>query len=133
MTRALDASRGKDYFTKAKNSVRMANIAIQEKAYDNSVMSAIHGAINALDALTTSYLGKRSSGEHTNTLALVKGILTQKEYAETAKQFSSLMTMKNTSEYQPDLTSQSDAEKAVKWAERIVTRVAEKLKGLENS
>lgn len=76
MTRAIDNSRGKDYLTKAENSLRMAKIAIKEKAYDNAAMSAIHGSINALDALTTSYLGKRASGEHTNTLTLIKGILT---------------------------------------------------------
>jgi len=133
MTRALDTSRGKDYFTKAENSLRMAKIAIQEKAYDNAVMSAIHSSINALDALTTSYLGKRASGEHTNTLALIKGILPQKEYSETAKQFSSLMSLKNTSEYQPNLMSQSDAETSVKWAERIISRVREKIEDLENS
>ena len=133
MTRAIDASRGKDYLTKAKNSLRMAKIAIQEKAYDNAVMSAIHGAINALDALTTSYLGKRASGEHTDALALIKGILNQREYPETAKQFSSLLSLKNASEYQPDLMSHSDAEKSVKWAERIISRVEEKLGGLEHS
>jgi len=71
----------------------MAKIAIKEKAYDNPAMSAIHSAINALDALTTSYLGKRASGEHTNALALIKGILTQKEYAETEKQFGSLLSL----------------------------------------
>ena len=96
-------------------------------------MSAIHGAINTLDALTTSYLGKRTSGEHTDALAMIKGILNQREYAETAKQFSSLLSLKNASEYQPDLMIQSDAERAVKWAERIIGRVEEKLQGLKNS
>jgi hypothetical protein len=107
----------------------MAKIAVREKAHDNAAMSAIHSSINALDALTTSYLGKRASGVHTNTLALIKGILTQKEYAEVAKQFGSLMALKNVSEYQPNLMTQSEAEMCVKWAERIVNRVGEKLKG----
>jgi hypothetical protein len=39
--------------------------------------------------------------------------------------------MKNASEYQPDLMSSNDAERSVKWAERLVTKVKEKLKGLE--
>jgi len=64
MTRAIDARKAMNYLTKAENSLRMAKIAIREKAYDNAVMSAIHGAINALDALTVSYLGKRASGTH---------------------------------------------------------------------
>jgi uncharacterized protein (UPF0332 family) len=132
MTRRIDANRGRDYLTKAENSLRRAKIAISEKAFDNAVMSAIHSSINALDALATSYIGKRASGEHTNTLALIKGILTQKEYAETAKQFSSLMSMKNASEYQPNLMTQSEAEMSVKWAERILDRVIEKLEGLQD-
>ena len=110
----------------------MAKIAIKEKAYDNAAMSAIHSSINALDALTTLYLGKRASGEHTNTLSLIKGILTQKEYTETAKQFGSLLSLKNAAEYQTNLMSQSEAEMSVKLAERIVNRVKEMISGLEN-
>jgi len=128
MTRAIDARKAMNYLTKAENSLRMAKIAIREKAYDNAVMSAIHGAINALDALTVSYLGKRASGTHTDVLSLIKGILDADEYEEVKKQFSSLLSMKNVSEYQPDLMGSSDAEKSVKWAERIVSRVKSKLK-----
>lgn len=40
----------------------MVKIALKEGEYDSATMSAVHGAINALDALTTSYLGKRASG-----------------------------------------------------------------------
>ena len=133
MTRASDSSRGRDFLTKAENSLRMAKIAIREKAYDNAAMSAIHASINALDALTTSYIGKRASGEHTNTLSLIKGILSHKEYAEIAKQFGSLLSLKNAAEYQPNLMSQAEAEMSVKWAERIVSRLKEKIRGLENS
>ncbi len=91
-------------------------------------MSAVHGAINALDALTTSYLGKRSSGSHTDAVSLVKGIFSPAEYQGIQRQYSSLMSMKNASEYQPDLMSPEDAEKAVKWSERITNKVHDKLK-----
>ena len=37
----------------------MAKIAVKAEAHDNAVMSAINAAINALDALTVSYLGRR--------------------------------------------------------------------------
>lgn len=128
MTRAIDTKKAIGYLTKAENSLHMAKLAIKEKAYDNAVMSAIHSAINALDALTVSYLGKRASGAHTDVLSLIKGILYTDEYTEVNKQFNSLLSMKNESEYQPDLMSSSDAEKSVKWAERIVNRVKSKLK-----
>lgn len=106
----------------------MARIAITKGAYDNAVMSAVHGAINALDALTTSYLGKRSSGAHNDAISLVQGIFSPIEYQEIQKQYTSLMTMKNASEYQPDMMSKENAEKAVKWSERIIDKVRDKLK-----
>ncbi|OHE55004.1 MAG: hypothetical protein A3K61_02005 [Thaumarchaeota archaeon RBG_16_49_8] len=125
--RIVDAGKSRNYLTKAENSIRMARIAIREKAYDNAVMSAVHSAINALDALTVSYLNKRASGAHTDALALVKGIFSPVEYEEMHKQFTSLLSMKNASEYQPDLMDEDDAEKSVKWAERILGKVKERL------
>jgi uncharacterized protein (UPF0332 family) len=106
----------------------MARLAINEEAYDNAVLSAVHSAINALDALTVSYLGKRASGAHTDVLDLVKRIFERDEYDYVKKQFTSLLSMKNQSEYQPDLMSSKDANNAVKWAERLVNRVKAKLK-----
>ncbi len=128
MTKSIDSKKAAGYLTKAENSLRMTKIAIQEKAYDNAVMSAIHSAINALDALTVAYLGKRASGAHTDVLSLIQGILDASEFNDVKKQFGSLLSMKNESEYQPNLMSSSDANNAVKWAERIVNRVKAKLK-----
>ncbi|MGH9921121.1 MAG: HEPN domain-containing protein [Nitrososphaerales archaeon] len=128
MTKSIDSKKAAGYLTKAENSLRMAKITIQEKAYDNAVMSAIHSAINALDALTVSYLGKRASGAHTDVLSLIRGILDAGEFTDVKKQFGSLLGMKNESEYQPNLMSSGDANNAVKWAERIVNRVKAKLK-----
>ncbi len=127
MRKIVDAGKSRNYLAKAENSLRMARIAIREKAYDNAVMSAVHSTINALDALTVSYLNKRASGAHTDVLELVKGIFSPAEYEEIRKQFTSLLSMKNASEYQPDLMNEDDAKKSVKWAERIVSKVKERL------
>lgn len=91
-------------------------------------MSAIHSAINALDALTTSYLNKRASGSHTDVLGLIKSIFPPKEYNDVKKQFTSLIGKKNETEYQPDLMSQKDAQNAVKCAERILAKVKAQIK-----
>ena len=99
MTRSIDSSKAKNYLKKAAVSLYMANIAVKEGNYDTAVMSAIHGAINALDALTTSYLDKRASGAHTDVMSLVKGIFTPAEYQDVQKQFTSLLSLKNASEY----------------------------------
>ncbi len=128
MTRAVDPKKARGYITKAENSLRIAKIAIAEKAYDSAVMSCVHSAINALDAMTVTYLGKRASGSHTDVLSLIKGILTPEEYSNVSKQFSSLLGKKNASEYQPVLMEQKDAEDSVKWAERILNTIKPKLK-----
>ena len=90
-------------------------------------MSSVHSAINALDALTTLYLGKRASGAHTDVLTLVKAILAPDEYKDVQKQFTSLLSLKNASEYQADLMGEDKARMAEKWVERLVNRVKDKL------
>ena len=128
MTRTVDEKKAVNYLRKADGALRMAKIAIKEGEYDNATMSAIHSAINALDALTVSFLGKRASGAHTDVLSFLKGIFTSTEYRDLQKQFTSLLNMKNTSEYQPDLMGRQDAEDAVKWAERILAKVKDKMR-----
>lgn len=128
MTRSIDQGKAINYLTKAENSLHIAKIALKEKAYDTAVMDAVHSSINALDALTTFYLGKRSSDQHTDVLNLIKGILTSDEFKDVKKQFSALLSMKNESEYQPDLMNGTDAEKAIMRAEHILNKVKPKIK-----
>jgi len=127
MARDLDKSKSAGYITKAGNSLRISRIALKEGAHDAAVMNAVHGAINSLDALTTYFVGKRASGVHTEVLSIIKGILTQREYEETKKQFNTLLSMKNQSEYQPDIMSYKDAESAIKLAERVFEKIKAKL------
>jgi HEPN domain-containing protein len=127
MTRGIDSSKAKNYLKKAEDSLYMAKIATKEGKYDNAVMSAVHSAIIALDGLTTSYLSKRTSGAHTDVLSLVKGVFSAGEFQDVQKQFTSLLSLKNASEYQPDLMEETDAKNAIKWAERIIVKVKEKM------
>ena len=127
MTRAVDQSKAANYMTKAENSLRIARIALKEKAYDTAVMDAVHSSINALDAFTTFYSGKRSSGKHTDVLDLIKGILTNEEFEYVKKQFDGLMSRKNESEYQPTLMNDKDAQDAIRRAERILSKIKAKL------
>ncbi|HEY8110449.1 MAG TPA: hypothetical protein VIG05_06255, partial [Candidatus Nitrosotenuis sp.] len=91
------------------------------------VMNAVHSAINALDALTTYFLGKRSSGQHADPPSLTKSILAPQEQGEIEKQYKSLISLKNASEYQPDMMSPKEAENSIKWAERILDKIKVKL------
>ena len=61
---------------------------------------------------------------------MVKGIFDPNEYQDVQRQFTSLISLKNASEYQPDLMDPADAQNAIKWAERIIGKVKAKLKGL---
>ncbi|MGI0020421.1 MAG: HEPN domain-containing protein [Nitrososphaera sp.] len=128
MTRSVDPDKAANYLKKAEGSLHMARIAIKEGEFDSAVMNAVHSAITALDALTASRRSERASGSHTDVLSLIKGIFTADEYPDVEKQFTSLLGMKNTSEYQPELMNRQDAETAVKRAERLISRVKEKLR-----
>jgi uncharacterized protein (UPF0332 family) len=123
MTRNSDYTKSANYIIKAENSLRIAKIAAEQQAYDNAVMSAVHSAINALDGLTSFHLNKRSSGGHSGVFSLVKGILTNQEYKDVERQFKLLLSLKNTSEYQPTLMSQKDAQDSIKAAERILAKI----------
>ena len=126
MTRDLDKRKYGGYITKAENSLRISKIALKG-AYDAAVINAIHSAINALDALTTYFLGKRASGSHTDSLLLTKAILTVQEQGDIEKQYKSLISLKNASEYQSDMMSTKEAENSIKLAERIFDKVKTKL------
>jgi uncharacterized protein (UPF0332 family) len=123
MTRPIDPKKATNYLIKAENSLRIAKIAIEQQAYDNAVISSIHSAINALDALTTFHLKKRASGSHAAVLSLTKEVFSPQEQNDVAKQFKQLLSLKNVSEYQPDMMSQKEAENSLKLAERILEKV----------
>jgi HEPN domain-containing protein len=127
MTRDIDPKKASGYLIKAINSLEIAKIAMQKEAYDNAVMNAVHSSINALDALATSRKAKRASGQHTDVLILIKGILSPQEYKDVEKQFKLLLDLKNASEYQPDLMSRKDAENSLKLSERILEKVKAKM------
>ena len=91
------------------------------------MINAVHCAINALDALSVYYLGKRHSGSHEAAVSAIKGALTSGEFDQIAKQYGGLMALKNRAEYQPDLMRPEDAEDALKRADRIVSKAREKL------
>lgn len=127
MARSVDPSKAPNYVIKAEELLKTANDSLNSSRYNSAVINAVHSSINALDALTTKFKGKRGSDDHAEVLSLVKGILSAPEYDEIKKQFVSLINKKNTSEYQPDLMGAKDASEAIKWAERILVKVKAKL------
>lgn len=127
MTKPVDRKKSQNYLTKAENLLDIARYALSQKKYDATVTNAVHSGINALDALTTHEKGLRATGDHGEVLSLIKGILSVPEHDDVKKQFSSLLDLKNAAQYQPDFTSQEEAKNSIKWAERILARVKNKL------
>ncbi len=127
MVRSVDPKKAPNYILKAEELLATTSDSLKNKRYNSTVTNAVHSSINALDALTTKFKGKRGSDDHTEVLSLAKGILPLQEYEEIRKQFVSLIDKKNTSEYQPDLMNEDDARKAIKLAERILSKVKAKL------
>lgn len=125
--RDIDPQKASSYMAKSEEFLGMAKLAAQNASYNSAVTSAIHSAISALDALTTSYKGKRGSDNHAEALSIVQGIFAPQEYQEIKKQFTSIINKKNAVEYQPDLMKPKDAQDSVMWAERIVDKVKKKL------
>ncbi|MEO9277761.1 MAG: HEPN domain-containing protein [Nitrososphaera sp.] len=127
MARSVDPSKAINYIIKAEELLKTANDSLSSQRYNSAVTNSIHSAINALDALTTKFKGKRGSDDHTEVLSLVQGILPPPQYDEIKKQFALLISKKNASEYQPDLMDERNASEAIKYAERILIKVKAKL------
>ena len=127
MARSVDPSKAANYVTKAEELLKTASDSLTSRRYNSAVTNAIHSSINSLDALAVKFKGKRGSDDHTEVLELVKGILSPPQYEDMNKQFTFLINKKNTSEYQPDLMTEKDANEAIKWAERILSKVNAKL------
>ncbi|MDH2906611.1 MAG: HEPN domain-containing protein, partial [Candidatus Nitrosotalea sp.] len=123
MARSVDPTKAANYVIKAEELLKTANDSLTSRRYNSTVTNAVHSSINALDALTVKFKGKRGSDDHTEVLELVKGILPLSQYEDIRKQFTFLISKKNASEYQPDLMTEKDANEAIKWAERILSKV----------
>lgn len=77
--------------------------------------------------MTVKFKGTRGSDDHTEVLDIVKGILLPQQYDDIRKQFTFLINKKNVSEYQPNLMTERDANDAIKWAGRILSKVNSKV------
>jgi hypothetical protein len=127
VARLVDKSLYGNYMLKAEEMLDVAEYAVGASKSNAAVVASVHCAMNAMDALSVFYFGKRHSGGHEEALGEVKGAMTGSEFNEVAKQFGGLMALKNEAEYQPDLMTDVQAADAVRRASRIMSRVRQKL------
>lgn len=113
----------KNHLQKAQESLISAQDALARGHWNSCVIAAIHSAISAADALTIYHLGQRCLGErHTEVLSLIKQIKAVQgtDINKKIQQFSSLIDLKNQAEYEEKLMSPTEAELALKHAERFL-------------
>lgn len=59
MAKPVDPTKALNYILKAEELLATANDSLKSKRYNSAVTNAVHSSINALDALTTKFKGKR--------------------------------------------------------------------------
>jgi HEPN domain-containing protein len=102
----------------------------KEESTDVAVSNAVHCAISAIDALSILKNGKKSSGEHYNSLSLIKEIRTSDdaERSRIISKLQELIPLKNKGEYGDTNPSKKDAEKALDLSRDIFNFVEKELR-----
>ena len=118
-----------NYLKRADECLATAKGAFVAQQWNASAINAIHSAIAGVDALCVYYLGKRHAGEsHGGAIKLFNSFyVAPQELQVNAKRLSRMLGMKNMAEYEERLVFKSEAEKALKDAERLLAFVLSKL------
>ena len=123
----LKSDEYKKYLAKARESLDVASMALDASKRTAAVVNSIHSAINAIDALSVYYLGRRHAGGHEGALSMLSGAMAGSDFRELSKQYGGLLGRKNEAEHQPDLMTPRQARDAVARAARILSWVEKKV------
>ena len=121
MSKPVNKSLYGNYLQKAEEILDVAEYAAKQSKNNAAVTASVHCAINAIDALSVFYLGKRHSGGHEGAVDTVKGAVDPSEFKDMSRQFGGPIALKNEAEYQPDLMKAAQARDAVTKAGRILS------------
>lgn len=126
-TQNVDKARWRSFLAKAQDFLAAAYQSLADERWDPSVSTAIHAGILACDVATVGSIGKRNKGQHDEIAALLRQAKpgTPHELADTIRRMSRLLSIKNVAEYEARRLSKSDAEAALKDAERLVRWAAD--------
>lgn len=122
--KTVSASRaeGRLYVEKATQFLVEAQTAIEQSRHDAAMLNAIHAAISASDAATSSLAGRRSADpDHQRAVDLLEEVAGgSEEIKARVKQMRLLLAKKNVVEYESRRATAKEAKEAVQRAERIV-------------
>lgn len=118
-TRPVSAPQVRAYAGKADEYAAAAAAELAAERYIAATSLAIHGAINAADAVCGARLGQRAAGEdHDQVLVLLRQA--GPEGAAIERELRRLLPLKTKAEYEPDDVAAGTAAKAVERAARCV-------------
>jgi hypothetical protein len=118
-TRAVNAVQVRGYLAKAEEYLAAAATELEANRPLAAASLAIHGAINAADAVTGHRVGRRAAGQdHAQVRLLLREA--GKDGAALDKDLALLLPLKTKAEYEPDEVPMSEARRAVERAKRCV-------------
>lgn len=128
--RHVDRGKAKDYLKRAEECANAMRMAFENQDWNASVINAVHCAVSTADALCIHIKGVRHAGErHNDAVSLFLSIdETDNEITSNANRLSRMLGNKSSAEYGEHLMGQTDAEIAVKDAERLLRFVKSKIK-----
>lgn len=128
-TRSIDRSDAANYLKRAEECLHAAQRSLDDNEYDASVISAIHCAIAAADAVCVAKLGLRNASEnHNDSLQLLASAGRGDDFSKAISHLSSLLSIKTDAEYGNRLLRRPNAEAALKHAERLLNFSRDKVK-----
>lgn len=115
MTALSDA---RAHLGKARQFLESARISQDFELYDAAASSAVVSGINSKDAICLALTGDTTRSED-HTQAVKELRQSGPAGSELASTFSRLLGLKTPAQYLTRATAQSQAEKAIEWAQRI--------------
>lgn len=130
-TRNVEPNQAKNYLQRAEQCSKAMRHAFSSGDWNACVINAIHAAISSADAICVHKLGKRSAGQsHVQAASLLAGIRPEtEELRQAVKHLANLVGVKTDAEYGERLSTQREAENALKHAERLLSIARMILKG----
>ncbi len=121
-TKSIQKNEYKNYQDKGKQFFDVMLICLQDGEWDAVLLNGIHACISFNDAITTLYLGKRSSGKaHQDCAHLLLQALSSTEAKRNADRLIEIINLKNLVEYEPRRFTQDAAHDFAKKVERFTS------------
>jgi HEPN domain-containing protein len=120
-TERVTKERYLNYLRKSDEFHRSAEEAARRGDWTAAVSNAVHSGISMADALTVFYAGERSTAQdHDEAMRLLATLgIARNELDRNMKHLFSLLEVKNLAEYEDRLLGQSEAESAMRNADRF--------------